>query len=81
MLAMTAYAHHQKWAPRADLGRGIGTSRQAWLGPCVGMELAHSKAFGWAKVTAEDLGDCIQAVAIAMVELVGVDEVERARVP
>ena len=47
----------------------------------VGTELAHSKAFGWAKVTAEDLGERIQAFAIAMAELVGVDEVERARVP
>ena len=41
------------------------------------MELAHSKAFGWAK----DLGERIQAFAIAMAELVGVDEVERAGVP
>ena len=45
------------------------------------MELAHSKAFGWAKVTAEDLGERIQASVIAMAELVGVDEVERAGVP
>ena len=35
------------------------------------MELAHSKAFGWAKVTAEDLGERIQAFAIAMADLVG----------
>ena len=34
------------------------------------MELAHSKAFGWAKVTAEDLGERIQAFVIAMAELV-----------
>ena len=47
----------------------------------VGTELAHSKASGWAKVTAEDLGERIQAFAIAMAELVGVDEVERAGVP
>ena len=47
----------------------------------VGTELAHSKAFGWAKVTVEDLGERIQAFAIAMAELVGVDEVERAGVP
>ena len=45
------------------------------------MGLAHSKAFGWAKVTAEDLGERIQAFAIAMAELVGVNEVERAGVP
>ena len=42
----------------------------------VGTELAHSNAFGWAKVTAEDLGERIQAFAIAMAELVGVDGVE-----
>ena len=47
----------------------------------VGMELAHSKAFGWAKVTAEDLGEHIQDFAITMSELVGVDEVERVGVP
>ena len=45
------------------------------------MELAHSKAFGWAKVIAEDLGERIQAFAIAMAELIGVDEVKRAGVP
>ena len=44
-------------------------------------ELAHAKASGWARVTAEDLGERIQAFAIAMAELVGVDEVERAGVP
>ena len=47
----------------------------------IATKLAHSKAFGWAKVTAEDLGECIQAFVIAMAELVGVDEVERAGVP
>ena len=47
----------------------------------IGMELAHSRAFGWAKVAAEDLGECIQAFAIAMAELMGGDEVERAGVP
>ena len=41
------------------------------------MELAHSKASGWAKVTADDLRECIQAFGIAMAELVGVDDVER----
>ena len=46
----------------------------------MGTELAHSKASSWAKVTAEDLGEHIQAFAITMAELVGVDEVERARV-
>ena len=32
-------------------------------------------------LTAEDLGECVQAFAIAMAELMGVDEVERAGVP
>ena len=32
-------------------------------------------------MTAKDLGERIQAFAIAMAELVGVDEVERAGVP
>ena len=45
------------------------------------MELAHSKASGCAKVTAEDLGERIQAFVIAMAELVGVDEVKRGRLP
>ena len=49
--------------------------------PAVGMELAHSEASGWAKVTTEDLGERIQTFAIAMAELVGVDEVERVGVP
>ena len=38
----------------------------------IGMELARDKAFDWAIVTAEDLGERIQARAIAMAELVGV---------
>ena len=45
--------------------------------PSTGMELARNKAFDWAMVTAEDLGECIQALAIAMAELVGVEEVDR----
>ena len=59
----------------------MGTNRQAWLGPCRWNIIAHSRAFGWAKVTTKDLGELIQAFAIAMAELVGVDEVERAGVP
>ena len=47
----------------------------------VGTELAYSKASGWAMVTAKDLGEHIQAFAIAMAELVGVDEVGRGGVP
>ena len=47
----------------------------------VGTELSHSKASGWAKVTAEDHGERIQAFAIAIAELVGADEVKRAGVP
>ena len=46
----------------------------------VGTELAHSKASGWAMLTAEDLGEHIQAFGIAMAELVGDDEVERGGV-
>ena len=66
-----------------DLISGGGSEPVVKLGSvlAVGMELAHSKASGWAKVTAEDLGEHIQAFAIAMGELVGVDEVERAGVP
>ena len=44
-------------------------------------ELSHDKASDWAMVTAEDLGEHIQAFAIAMAEVVGVNEVERGGVP
>ena len=66
-----------------ELIQGGGSEQVVKLGSvlAVGTELAHSKAFGWAKVTTEDLGERIQAFAIAMAELVGVDEVERAGVP
>ena len=47
----------------------------------IGMELAHDKTSDWAMVTAEDLGECIQAFAIAMAELVGVEEVDRGEEP
>ena len=47
----------------------------------IGIQLARAKAPDWAMVTAEDLGQRIQAFAIAMAELVGVDEVKRAGVP
>ena len=40
-----------------------------------------NKAFDWAIVTAEDLGERIQALAIAMAELVGVEEVDRGAEP
>ena len=43
----------------------------------IGMEHARDNAFDWAMVTAEDLGERIQALAIAMAELVGVEEVDR----
>ena len=61
---------------------GGGSEQVVKLGSvlAVGTELAHSKAFGWAKVTAEDLGERIQTFAIAMAELVGVVEVERGEV-
>ena len=47
----------------------------------IGTELAYDKASNWAMVTAEDLGERIQAFAIAMAELMGVDEIERAGDP
>ena len=43
----------------------------------IGTELARDKAFDWAIVTTEDLGERIQALAIAMAELVCVEEVDR----
>ena len=66
-----------------ELIKGGGSEPAIKLGSvlAVGTELYHSKASGWAKVTAEDLGERIQAFAIDMAELVGVDEVERAGVP
>jgi hypothetical protein len=45
------------------------------------MELARDNTCDWATVPAEDLGQCIQAFAVAMGELVDVDEVERGGVP
>ena len=47
----------------------------------IGTELADDKASDWAMVTAEDLGEHIQAFAIAMPELVGVEEVDRGEEP
>jgi hypothetical protein len=47
----------------------------------VGTKLARDKASDWAMVPAEDLGQCVQAFAIAMAELVDIDEVERGGVP
>ena len=47
----------------------------------IGTELARDKASDWAMVTAEDLGERIQALAIAMAELVGVEEVDRGEEP
>ena len=66
-----------------ELIEGRGSEPVVKLGSvlAIGTELAHSKAFGWAKVTAKDLGERIQAFAIAIAELVGVDEVERGGVP
>ena len=43
----------------------------------IGTEHACDKAFDWVMVTAEDLGERIQALAIDMAELVGVEEVDR----
>ena len=47
----------------------------------IGTELARDKASDWVMVTAEDLGERIQAFAIAMEELVGVKEIERGGLP
>ena len=47
----------------------------------IGMELARDKASDWAMVTAEDLGERIQAFLIAMAELVGIEEVDRGEEP
>ena len=47
----------------------------------IGTELARDKASDWAMVTAKDLGPCVQAFAIVMVELLHIDEVEKRGVP
>ena len=47
----------------------------------IGTELARDKAFDWAMVTTKDLGERIQAFAIAMAELVGAEEVDRGEEP
>ena len=47
----------------------------------IGTELARDKAFDWAIMTAKDLGERIQALAIAMAELMGVKEVDRGEEP
>ena len=44
-------------------------------------ELVRDKASDWAMVTAEDLGEHIQAFAIAMAELVSTNEVDRGEEP
>ena len=66
-----------------ELIYGVGSEPLVKLGSllAIGTELARDKAFYWAMVTTEDLGECIQAFAIAMAELVGVDEVERGGEP
>ena len=47
----------------------------------IGTELAPDKASDWAMVTAKDLGERIQAFAIAMAELVSINEVDRGEEP
>ena len=66
-----------------ELIYGEGSEPLVKLGSvlAIRMQLAHGKAFDWAMVTAEDLGECIQALAIAMAELVGVEEVDRGAEP
>ena len=62
---------------------GAGSEPLVKLGSllAIGTELAHDKAFDWAIVTAEDWGERIQALAIAMAELVGAEEVDRGAEP
>ena len=66
-----------------ELIYGAGSKPLVKLGSvlAIGTELARDKAFDWAMVTAEDLGERIQAFAIAMSELVGVQEVDRGEEP
>ena len=45
------------------------------------LEKSHNLALSWAIVTAEDLGERIQDLAIATAELVGVEEVDRDAEP
>ena len=47
----------------------------------IGTKLGRDKDFDWAIMTAEDLGERIQALAIAMEELVGVEEVDGGAEP
>jgi len=58
---------------------GAGSEPLVKLGSvlAIGTELARDKAFDWAIMTIEDLGEHIQALAIALAELVGVQEVDR----
>ena len=62
-------------------GRGSEPLVQLGLVLAIGTELARDKASDWAMVTAEDLGERIQPFAIAMAELVGVEEVDRGEEP
>ena len=80
-MAASSYAHHYNLASRADLWRGSEPLVKLGSLLAIGTELACDKAFDWAMVTAEDLGERIQALAIAMAELVGVEEVDRGAEP
>ena len=66
-----------------ELIYGAGSEPLVKLGSllAIGTKFARDKAFHWAMVTAEDLGERIQALAIAMAELVGVEEVDRGAEP
>ena len=62
-------------------GRGLEPLVKLGLVLAIRTELARDKAFDWAMVTIKDLGERIQALTIAMAELVGVEEVDRGAEP
>ena len=66
-----------------ELIEGGGSEPVIKLGSvlAIGTELARDKAFDWAMVNAEDLGERMQDLAITMAELVGVEEVDRGEEP
>ena len=47
----------------------------------VGMESADGKASDWRSVCGEDVGQCIQKIAIPIAELVVIEEVNGGGVP
>ena len=80
-MAASSYAHLYNLASRTGLCARSKPLVKLGSLLAIGMELARDKAFDWAMVTAEDLGERIQALAIAMAELVGVEELDRGAEP